>query len=189
MKTKTEHTTFLLTSKQLSIPRDRVYTAMSELGISAKLIRLCRITLSNSCSSVKVEKELAEPFDTVRRFRQGDPLSCDLFNFLLESVLRKTGVHCNGTIFYKSVQLLAYAEDIDIIGRTMRDVTAAFSAIERQSAKMGLAVNEGKTKYMLTMSGSCLVWSLRSRLIAIISMLSRSLYTLAPPLTQTTTSA
>ena len=31
--------------------RDRVYTAMSELGIPAKLIRLCRMTLSNSCSS------------------------------------------------------------------------------------------------------------------------------------------
>ena len=28
-----------------------------------------------------------------------------------------------------------------------RDVTAAFSAIERESTKMGLAVNEGKTKY------------------------------------------
>ena len=59
----------------------------------------------------------------------------------------------SGTIFYKSVQLLAYADDIDIIGRTMRDVTATFSAIERESAKMGLAVNEDKTKYMLSTGG------------------------------------
>ena len=50
----------------------------------------------------------------------------------------------------KSVQLLAYTDDIDIIGRTKRDVTAAFSAIERESTKMGLAVNEGRTKYMLS---------------------------------------
>ena len=34
--------------------RDRVFAAMSELGILAKLIRLCRMTLRNSCSSVKV---------------------------------------------------------------------------------------------------------------------------------------
>ena len=47
---------------------------------------------------------------------------------------------CYGTIFYKSVQLLAYANDIDIIGRTMRDVIAAFSVIERVSAKIGLVV-------------------------------------------------
>ena len=32
--------------------------------------------------------------------------------------------------------------------RTKRDPTAAFSTIERESAKMGLAVNEVKTKYM-----------------------------------------
>ena len=107
---------------------------MFDLVIPAMLIRLCRMKLSNSCSSVKVGKDLPVPFDTVRGFRQGGPLSCDLFNFLLESVLRKSGVHRNGTIFYKSVQLLAYADDIDIIGRTMRDVTVAFRAVERESA-------------------------------------------------------
>ena len=105
---------------------------------------------SNFCSSVKVGMDLSETFNTVQGFRQGVPLSCDLYNFVIESVLRKAGVYRNGTIFQKSVQLLAYADDIDIIGRTKRDVTAAFSAIERESTKMGLAVNEGKTKYMLS---------------------------------------
>ena len=61
-------------------------------------------------------------------------------------VLRKASVHRNDTIFSENVHLLAYADNIDIIGRTMRDVTAAFSAIEREPAKMGLAVNEDKTK-------------------------------------------
>ena len=57
-------------------------------------------------------------------------------------------------LFFKKkiVKMLAYADDIDIIGRTKRNVTAAFSAIERESTKMGLAVNEGKTKYMLSTS-------------------------------------
>ena len=73
--------------------------------------------------------DLSEPFDTVRRFRQGDPLACDLFNFVMESVMKKAGIHRNGTIFQKSGHLLAYADYIDIIGRTKRDVTAAFSAV------------------------------------------------------------
>ena len=42
--------------------------------------------------------------------------------------------------------------DIDIIGRTKRNVTAAINAIERKSIKTGLAVYEGKTKYMLSTS-------------------------------------
>ena len=63
-------------------------------------------------------------------------------------------MHSNGSILYQSVQFLAYAYDIDIIRRTMRDVTnAAFGAIERESAIMGMAVNEGKTKYMMMTSG------------------------------------
>ena len=76
--------------------------------------------LTNSCSCVKVGKDLSEAFDTVRGFRQGDCLSCDLFSFILESVLQKADVHRIGTIFNKSAQLLAYADDIDIIERTMR---------------------------------------------------------------------
>ena len=53
--------------------RDRVYAGKSELGIPAKLIRLCTMALSNSCSSVKVGKDLFEPFDTVQGFRQSGP--------------------------------------------------------------------------------------------------------------------
>ena len=58
------------------------------------------------------------------------------------------------TLFFKkNVQSLGYADDVDIIGRTKRDVAAAFSVIERESTKMSLAVNEGKAKYMLSTSG------------------------------------
>ena len=49
--------------------------------------------------------------------------------------------------FKKSIKLLVYAENTDIKGRTKRDVTAAFCAIERESNKMDLTVNEGKTKF------------------------------------------
>ena len=70
----------------------------------------------------------------------------------MESVLRKAQVHHNGTIFLKRVQLLAHADDIDIMGHTKWDVTATFSAIERPSSELGLAVNESKTKYILSTS-------------------------------------
>ena len=48
------------------------------------------------------------------------------------SLLQKVGLNRNDTIIQKNVQLLAHTDDIDIIGRTKRDVTA-FSSIERES--------------------------------------------------------
>ncbi|XP_020806218.1 uncharacterized protein LOC110182509 [Drosophila serrata] len=133
--------------------RDRLYAAMSELGIPAKLIRLCMMTLSNTISSVRVGNDQSETFYTKCGLRQGDSLSCMLFNILMESIIRKAGVHRTGTILTnRCVQLLGYADDIDIIGRTKRDVTAAFGAIEKESAKVGLAVNMDKTKFMVCSS-------------------------------------
>ncbi|XP_037955411.1 glutactin-like [Teleopsis dalmanni] len=47
-----------------------------------------------------------------------------------------------------SCPLFAYADDIDITERSKRNVTAVIAAIEKESAKMDFAENEGKTKYM-----------------------------------------
>lgn len=52
-------------------------------------------------------------------------------------------VNPNGSIFNKGVQLLV---DVDIIGRSGRDVTNAFSVIERESADLVLTVNKWKDK-------------------------------------------
>ena len=119
--------------------RDRVFLAISEFGIPAKLIRLCRRTLSNFSSSVKVGMDLFEPFNTVRGSRQGDPLSCNFFSIVMESVLQKAEVHRNATMFQKSLQLLVYADDIDIV-----------VLLKGKYTEMALAVNENKMKYMLS---------------------------------------
>jgi hypothetical protein len=46
------------------------------------------------------------------------------------------------------MQVLTYADDIDIIGRTTRAVKEAFVNLESATKEMGLAINESKTKYM-----------------------------------------
>ena len=108
--------------------------------------------LTNTKSAVKIGKNLSDPFCTERGLRQGDTLSCDLFNILIEIIMRNAAVITDKTISSKSHMLLAYADDIDIVGRNLRDVTAAFSRIEKESAKVGLAVNEDKTKLLVSTS-------------------------------------
>ena len=124
--------------------------AMAEFGIPPKLIQLCRLTLENARCNVQFGNSSSELFQTCTGFRQGDALSCDFFNLVLEQIVRRAGVNTEGTIFNKSVQLLGYADDIDIIGRSQRAIIEAFTVIEEQAKRVGLEVNEDKTKYMLS---------------------------------------
>jgi hypothetical protein len=43
---------------------------------------------------------------------------------------------------------LAYADDLDIIGRSERTVREAFTKLDKEAQLMGLKINETKTKYM-----------------------------------------
>lgn len=133
-----------------SIQRDKLFSAMSEFGIPAKLISLCRMTLNNIKCAIKTSGDPSASFETKNGFRQGDALSCDFFNICLEKIVRESGTNTRGTIFSKSVQLLAYADDIDIIGRNQRSVNDAFVQIEEAAGTMGLRINEEKTKYMIS---------------------------------------
>uniref|UniRef100_UPI001C064A5F reverse transcriptase domain-containing protein n=1 Tax=Acinetobacter baumannii TaxID=470 RepID=UPI001C064A5F len=76
-------------------------------------------------------------------------LSCLLFNIALEGVIRSAGFDHRGTIFTRSVQLLGYADDIDIIGRSTATVSDAYTRLKRAAAGIGLEINASKTKYLL----------------------------------------
>jgi hypothetical protein len=46
-------------------------------------------------------------------------------------------------------QLLEYVDDIDIVGRSQLAVRGAYLGLEEEAAKVGLKINEQKTKYMI----------------------------------------
>jgi hypothetical protein len=45
---------------------------------------------------------------------------------------------------------LAYADDIDLMARTISGLNEAFSNLERSARNMGLVINQEKTAYMYT---------------------------------------
>ncbi|XP_062714811.1 uncharacterized protein LOC134291290 [Aedes albopictus] len=85
---------------------------------------------------VRVSGELSSSFESRRGLRQGDGLSCLLFN-------------SRGTIFTKSGQFVCFGDDMDIIARTFGTVAELYNRLKREAAKVGLVVNASKTKYML----------------------------------------
>ena len=62
--------------------------------------------------------------------------------------IRDAAVNVRDAIFYKSVQILAYADDIDITGRTQLIMIEAFTSLEKAAKGMNLFINKENTKYM-----------------------------------------
>ena len=83
------------------------------------------MTISNTRARVKVDKETSDVFITRRGVKQGDGLSCDLFNLCLEYVIREANIETKGTIFNKSLQALGYADDIDLVSRNLPNLVEA----------------------------------------------------------------
>jgi len=59
------------------------------------------------------------------------------------------GIQTRGTILYKSVQLMANANDIVIIGRSLASMKGGFQLFEEAGKEVELVINIGKTKYMV----------------------------------------
>jgi sorting nexin-29 len=51
--------------------------------------------------------------------RQGNVLSCVLFNLELEKVIRDSDIETKGTIYNKCIQILGHADDIILVGRSI----------------------------------------------------------------------
>jgi seryl-tRNA(Sec) selenium transferase len=66
------------------------------------------------------------------------------FNISLEKVIRDAEVETRVTIFNKSVQILAYADDIVITGRSLVLVKETFISTEKAAKEMGVTVNKNK---------------------------------------------
>ena len=132
-----------------SIFRKELIKILYEFGIPEKIIRLIQMTLSNTECVVRIGEDMSESFLVLVGLKQGDNLSTTLFNLALESVMRLAKCIRAGNIFYKSNQILAYADDTVFMGRNRSAVEEVFVPFEREAEKIGLKISEEKTKYMI----------------------------------------
>uniref|UniRef100_A0A8D8QNX5 Craniofacial development protein 2 n=1 Tax=Cacopsylla melanoneura TaxID=428564 RepID=A0A8D8QNX5_9HEMI len=129
-----------------SIKRSELINVMKDLEIPTKLINLAMMTMRKSQAKVKVDNLLSGPFDINAGVKQGDSLSSTLFIIALHKAVKD--IDQRGTIFIKSTQVCAYADDIALISRSKNRLVELYKELESNAKKLGLIINESKTMFM-----------------------------------------
>jgi sorting nexin-29 len=116
-----------------SIQRNKLCTVMYELGMPPKLVRLVRATMTGTEAQVKVQTELTDTFEIRQGLKQG--LAPVFFNLALEYVIRKLPADANRTLEYKMNQVVGYADDICVPGRSARSVNEVYEKLKITAEK------------------------------------------------------
>ena len=98
---------------------------------------------------VRVGKNLSEMFPIRNGLKQGDALSPLVFNFALEYAIKRVQVNQDGLKLNDTYQLLAYADDVNILGRSAHTVKENVEALLVATKEIGLEVNADKAKYIV----------------------------------------
>jgi hypothetical protein len=90
-----------------------------------------------------------DSFPVQNCLKQGDALSQLLFNFALQYAIMKDQENQMGLKLDGTHQLLAYADDVNLLRDKTETIKKNIEALIEASKEIGLEVNVEETKYML----------------------------------------
>ena len=95
-----------------SVSYDAIFKALESAGVPTSFANYIRDPYTNSNTQISITASVSEPISVKRGVKQGDPLSCFLFNLVVNQCLRKIATSLGVKLAEKArVNHLAYVED------------------------------------------------------------------------------
>ena len=106
----------------MTIKSESLYNILIKFGVPRKLFKLIKTWLEGTLSKVRIGTYLSSSFPIENGLKQGDALSPLLCNFSLEYVIRKAQATNLELVMNDIHQVLAYADDVNLIGDDIRTI-------------------------------------------------------------------
>jgi hypothetical protein len=100
-------------------------------------------------SKVHISKHLSDSFPTQNGLKQRDALFPLLFNLPLEYAIRKLQENQVGLKLNWTHQLLAYADDVNLLGDNIDTIGKNTGTLKDASKEVGLEINVEKINFLL----------------------------------------
>ena len=133
-----------------SVSRDSLWKILQICGVPHELSVLVRQLYTDTRSAVRLASSLSEEFSIETGVKQGCVIAPDLFNCVIDHLMRRLLSRCNLGVQLGEYQLtdLDYADDIAIFAPSACVLQEALTILQEEANLVGMQISWPKTKLM-----------------------------------------